>query len=79
MIKRSVSSVVGKFGKVNVVENVGKFQMHQIVSNSGCAVDWPFVADDCRMRFGSGRPHCGRRSQRKATADSGRPQDPVER
>ena len=44
MIKRSVSTVVGEFGKVNVVDNVGEMQMRQIVSDSGYLVDWLLLA-----------------------------------
>jgi hypothetical protein len=50
MIKRSVSTAVGRFGKVNVVENVGKIQMRQIVGDSANLVDWPFLDADSTGR-----------------------------
>lgn len=49
MIKRSVSTTVGRFGKVNVVENVGKMQIRQIVGDSAYVVDWPFLAEQRLM------------------------------
>lgn len=39
MIKRSVSNIVGKSGKVNVVMNVEKVPVRQIVGDSAYRVD----------------------------------------
>jgi hypothetical protein len=59
MIKRSVSIAVGRFGKANVLENVGKIQVRQIVGDSAELVDCPVLACAVqRRRFPSGcKPH----------------------
>jgi hypothetical protein len=44
MTRRSVSNDVGRFGKINIVENVGKMLKHQIVDDSAWLVDRPFLA-----------------------------------
>jgi hypothetical protein len=61
MIKRSVSTAVGRFGKVYVVENVGKMQMRQIVGDSANLVDWLLVAEARRhtTSFAPGRALIG--------------------
>ncbi|PQV49748.1 hypothetical protein B0G83_10636 [Paraburkholderia sp. BL21I4N1] len=56
MIKRSVSTAVGRFRKVNVVKNVGKMQMRQIVGDSAYRVDCPFMADACPLGLGRRLP-----------------------
>jgi len=59
MIKRSVSTAVARFGKVNVVANVGKMQMRQIVGDSANLVDWPFLAGPRLSAIGSTRSAWG--------------------
>jgi hypothetical protein len=54
MTRRSVSNDVGRFGKINIVENVGKMLKHQIVDDSAWLVDRPFLAGRRLMRWAYG-------------------------
>jgi|GEM_PF-6521312 hypothetical protein len=74
MIKRSVSIAVGRFGKANVLENVGKIQVRQIVGDSAELVDCPVLACAVqRRRFSQWvQAPPGNRSSRKQPEQSWR-------